>query len=62
MTDKRGTEPLVSGMKKAALHFSKAALEIVSGVGDLVSGIARTVRPEGDDDGASDGPQKIEIE
>lgn len=63
MTDQRGTEPLVSGLKKAALHFSKAAVEIVSGVGDLVTGIARTVRPDtGDDDNAADGPQKIEIE
>lgn len=63
MTQKRGTDPLVSGMRKAVLHFSKAALEVASGVGDLVTGITRTVRPQGDgDDAERDGPQKIEIE
>ncbi len=36
MTQSKGTEPLVSGVKKAALHFSRAAIEVVSGVADLV--------------------------
>lgn len=63
MTDKRGTEPLVSGLKQAALHFSKAALEVASGIGDLVAGITQTVRPQGKgDDTAPDGPQKIDVE
>jgi uncharacterized membrane protein YhiD involved in acid resistance len=63
VTEQRGTEPLVSGLKKAAVHFSKAAIEVASGVGDLVMGIAGTVRPAADDtDGDADGPQKIDIE
>ena len=63
MTQSKGTEPLVSGVKKAALHFSKAAIEVVSGVADLVTGVTETVKRGGEDDGAgSDGPQRIEIE
>jgi len=63
VTEQRGTEPLVLGLKKAAVHFSKAAVEVASGIGDLVIGIAGTVRPAADDaDGADDGPQKIDIE
>jgi hypothetical protein len=51
------------GLKKAAVHFSKAAIEIASGVGDLVMGISGTVRPAADNaDGDADGPQKIDIE
>lgn len=63
MTEQRATEPLVSGLKRAAVHFSKAAVEIASGVGDLVSGVAATVRPTADDsERDANGPQKIEIE
>lgn len=63
MTDHRTTQPLVSGVKKAALHFSKAAFEVFSGVTDLVSGVAGTIRPSSDDDNnRPDGPEKIEIE
>jgi hypothetical protein len=50
-------------LQKAALHFSKAAIEIVSGVGDLVTGVTLTVRPDdSENDSDTDGPQKIEIE
>ena len=63
MTQSKGTDPLVSGVKKAALHFSKAAIEVVSGVADLVTGVTQTVRRGDDVDGTgADGPQKIEIE
>jgi hypothetical protein len=63
VTESPGQDPLVAGLQKAALHFSKAAIEVVSGVGDLVTGITRKVRPDGDDgDSAADGPQRIEIE
>jgi hypothetical protein len=45
------------------MHFSKAAIEVVSGVADLVNGITSTVRPSrSDDDSGEDGPQRIEIE
>lgn len=48
-------EPLVDATRKATVHFAKAAFEIASGVGALVAGIARTVRPEAevDERGAS---------
>lgn len=63
MTESNGTDPLVAGLQKAALHFSRAAIEVVSGVGDLVTGVTRKVRPDsGGDDPDPDGPQKIEIE
>jgi hypothetical protein len=62
VTQGKGTEPLVSGLKKAALHFSKAAIEVVSGVADLANGVVKTVRRDGDDGPRTDGPQKIEIE
>jgi hypothetical protein len=63
MTEDRTTDPLRSGLQKAALHFSKAAIEVVSGVADLVGGITSTVRPTNStDDSGEDGPQRIEIE
>jgi hypothetical protein len=63
VTESQGTDPLVSGLQKAALHFSRAAVEVASGVGDLVTGIVHKVRPDGgDDDSAADGPQKIDVE
>jgi hypothetical protein len=50
-------------VKKATLHFSKAAIEVVAGVADLVTGVTQTVKRGGEDDGPdADGPQKIEIE
>jgi len=63
VTDSRNTDPLVTGVKKAFVHFSKAALEVASGVGDLVTGVSRTIRPDdSNDESAADGPQKIDIE
>jgi hypothetical protein len=45
------------------MHFSKAAIEVASGVVDLVNGITSTVRPPNSaDDSGEDGPQRIEIE
>jgi hypothetical protein len=48
-------EPLVDATRKATVHFAKAAFEVASGVGALMTGIVRTVRPEtqGDERGAS---------
>jgi hypothetical protein len=63
VTENQGPAPLVAGLQKAALHFSKAAIEIFSGVGDLVTGVTLTVRPnDSEKDSDTDGPQKIEIE
>jgi hypothetical protein len=48
-------EPLVDATRKATVHFAKAAFEVASGVGALMAGIVRTVRPEagGDERGPS---------
>ncbi|GMQ93099.1 MAG: hypothetical protein BMS9Abin12_0576 [Acidimicrobiia bacterium] len=63
MTQDRPTDPLVSGIKRAFIHFSKAAFEVASGVGELVTGVTRTVRQsDGTDEPESNGPQKIDIE
>ncbi len=63
MMDKPDVEPMVASLKRAFVHFSKAAVEVASGLGDVAQGVARTIRPESDDDGSvSNGPQKIDIE
>lgn len=63
MTENQPTDPFRSGLQKAAMHFSKAAFEVVSGVADLVNGITSTVRPaDSGDDSGEDRPQRIEIE
>lgn len=48
-------EPLIDATRKATVHFTKAAVEVASGVGVLMAGIARTVRhdPEANERGAS---------
>ncbi len=61
MTDKSPVEPLVTGTKRAAVHFAKAGFEVASGVGAFLRGVTHTVRPEPDDRGSS-GPQKVEID
>ena len=39
-------EPLVDATKKASVHFAKAAFEVASGVGALMSGVVRVVRAD----------------
>jgi hypothetical protein len=55
-------EPLVNGTKVATFHFAKAAFEVVSGVGALVVGVSRTVRPEPDPNPDESGPQHVTVE
>lgn len=55
-------DPLVSGTKKATVHFAKAALEVAAGVGALFTGVTRTVSSPSADDEASKGPQKVELD
>ncbi len=63
MTFNRNSKPLVTGVKKAFIHFSKALLEVASGIGDLVTGVTETVRSDdSNDEPPADGPHKIDIE
>ncbi|MGI9641842.1 MAG: hypothetical protein ACR2N9_03570 [Acidimicrobiia bacterium] len=55
-------EPLVNGTKAATFHFAKAAFEVASGVGAIVVGVSRTVRPEPDTDEDETGPQHVTVE
>jgi hypothetical protein len=55
-------EPLLKGTRTAAFHFAKAGFEVASGLGALIVGITRTVRPEDDPEGDEDGPQHVVVE
>ena len=39
-------EPVVEATKKASVHFAKAAYEVMSGFGALLTGVVRLVRDE----------------
>lgn len=43
-------EPVVEATKRASVHFAKAAYEVMSGLGILVSGVVRVVRDEDETD------------
>lgn len=55
-------DPLVKGTKVAAFHFAKAGFEVASGVGALIVGISRTVRPESSPDHEDSGPEHVTVE
>jgi hypothetical protein len=60
MTDETPIGPLVDASKRATIHFAKAAYEVFTGVGALVAGVVKTVRPPDDDD--TGGPQRVPVE
>ena len=62
MTQDNRTEPLVDGVKVAVIHFGKAAIEVATGVGALLVGVAATVKPDSDNDDDGSGTQTIEVE
>jgi hypothetical protein len=62
MTDDKMTDPLVDGVKIAVVHFGKATLEVVTGIGALFVGITQTVRPADDGEDDDSGAQTIEVE
>jgi hypothetical protein len=62
MTEDKITDPLVDGVKTAVIHFGKAALEVVSGIGALFVGIANTVKPDDENGDDDSGPQVVEVE
>lgn len=60
MTDEQ-TDPLVSGVKSAALHLGKAGFEIIAALGAVASGISAKVRP-GDPDENERGPERVPVD
>lgn len=56
--------PVRTGLTRAAMHWARAAYEVVAGVGALVEEVVTIVRD--DDDATHDdddaGPTKIEVE
>ena len=55
--------PLQNGVRRAGIHFARAAYEVVGGIAAFVDEVASAVAEDapGDDDDVS-GPTKIEIE
>ncbi len=54
--------PLQKGLRRAGVHFAKAAYEVVGGVAAFVDELAAVVSDNSSDDDESQGPTKIEIE
>ncbi len=54
-------DPIIRGTKEATLHFARAAFEVAAGLGAIVTGVTRTIRP---DDGPDDEhrPQHVPVE
>ena len=46
-------DPMITGTKRAALHFARAAFEVAAGMGALVAGVSKTIRPPDEEDDAS---------
>lgn len=54
------TDPLVSGVKSAAIHLVKAGFEIFAAFGAVASGVSRKVRPSDPDD--ERGPERVPVD
>lgn len=61
MTDEQ-PDPLVSGVKSAAVHLGKAGFEIVAALGAVASGISRKVRPNDGSQGTDRGPERVPVD
>jgi hypothetical protein len=61
--DDTTVDPLTAGVKRAAVHLTKAGFEIYAALGALSKGVVAKVRPnEGDDDSTGSGPQRINVD
>ena len=55
--------PIQNGLKRAGLHFAKAAYEVVGGVAAFVDEVVSVVTDnDADDDDDTSGPTKITVE
>jgi len=62
MTQDKMIDPLVDGVKIAVVHFGKAAIEVVTGVGAVAVGVVATLKPGSDSDDDASGTETIEVE
>lgn len=54
--------PIQNGLKRAGLHFAKAAYEVVGGVAAFVDEVVSVVTDNDPDDDDASGPTKITVE
>jgi hypothetical protein len=56
--------PIQNGLRRAGVHFAKAAYEVVGGIAAFVDEVASVVAGDnpGDGDGDETGPTKIVVE
>jgi hypothetical protein len=55
--------PIQNGLRRAGIHFAKAAYEVVGGVAAFVDEVVSVVTEDGsDEDGDTSGPTRIEVE
>ena len=55
--------PIQNGLRRAGIHFAKAAYEVVGGVAAFVDEVVSVVTEDAsDEDGDTSGPTRIEIE
>lgn len=66
MTEERdqdpATDPLVVGVKRAAVHLTKAGFEVFAALGELSKGVVAKVRPPGDEPDEHTGPQRVPVD
>lgn len=55
-------QPIQNGLKRAGLHFAKAAYEVVGGVAAFVDEVVSVVVDNDPDDDDPSGPTKITVE
>lgn len=56
-------DPIVEGIKSAAVHLGKAGFEVLAAAGAIASGISRKVRPSEDPPGHEpDGRERITVD
>ena len=60
----RDRKPVRAGLRRAALHWARAAYEVAAGWGALIEEVVAASRDddEGDNGPDPDGPRRIEVE
>ncbi len=54
--------PIQNGLRRAGVHFAKAAYEVVGGVAAFVEEVVSVVTDGGPDEADPSGPTKITVE